>query len=136
MLRFTYVLAVVLSFLSANASALDANGFEKLLATSNRGIGDEKGLQAKLSRIYYFQGVVDTVVGALDKETGEVYYAGPRKICLPRSVTLRPYILQAMTEQQVVAAERSNSLKVGWKSSNLNLFVFLALATNYPCTQR
>ena len=136
MLRVALCLGLALALFSPCSRALDVASFEKLLDASNRGIGNDKGLQAKLSLLYYFQGVIDTIVGAHDKETGEVYYAGPRKICLPRAATLTSAVLQAMTEQQVRAAERSEAFKAGWKSSNLNLFIFLALTTNYPCAER
>jgi hypothetical protein len=136
MFRVACTFAAVVALWSPSVHALDVAGFEKLLEMSKRGIGDENGLQAKLSLMYYFQGVTDTVVGAHDKETGEVYYAGPRKICLPRSATLTSDVLQAMTEQQVRAAERSGAFKASWKSTNLNLFVFLALTTTYPCAER
>lgn len=128
--------AVVLALLHLNARALDVDGFQKLVDLSNRGIADDKGLQAKLSLMYYFQGISDMITGARDKESGEVYYAGPKKICLPQTVTLRHDLLQAMTEQQVRNAENSAAFNPGWKASNLNLFVFLALSSNYPCTNR
>jgi len=119
-----------------SASALDVNGFEKLIELSNRGLSDDKGIQAKLSLMYYFQGISDMIVGVQDKESGEVYYAGPKKVCLPPTATLRYDVLQAMTEQQVRKAESSGAFKAGWKTSNLNLFVFLALTANYPCGSR
>ena len=136
MSRISCTIAMIAALSSPVAHALDVAGFEKLLELSNRGVKDETGRQAKLSLMYYFQGISDILNGAHDKESGEVLYAGPRKICLPPSVTLRHDILQAMTEQQIRTAERSGAFKADWKSSNLNLFVFLALTSNYPCAQR
>jgi hypothetical protein len=121
---------------SAHAVALDVESFEKMQKMAASADSTATRSAANTSLSFYFAGISDALNGVRDKTTGELQYAAPGKICLPDGVRLSSQTLRAMTAVQVEQANASEAFKPGWKSTSLDLFVFLALASNYPCARK
>lgn len=128
MLRFL-MLGVLL--VGPTVQAMTVSNFEALLEQQLHRQAEQRSA-ATLALTSYFSGVTDTLNGARG-QSGELYYAGPKKICLPSGVFLTGPVLLEQTKLQVRQVDASGSLKKDWKSSNLSMFVFFALVSNYPC---
>lgn len=129
-------LAVLALVACGPAAALDVESFEKMMRQAATADSTIDRTVANTSLSFYFAGISDVLNGVRDPSTGELFYAGPRKICLPEGVHLSSQTLRAMTAVQVEQANASGAFKPGWRSSSLSLFVFLALARNYPCERK
>jgi hypothetical protein len=114
--------------------ALEVEGMEVLMRNAT-GPDRIESRTASLALQYYFAGVADLLNGAKGAD-GEVYYAGPRKICLPDGVRLSSLTVQAMTWVEIKTADASGAFKDGWKKQPLGMFVFLAMSRNYPCASK
>lgn len=132
-MRGLLVAATIAASSSAFAAPFDVAFFQKL-QRDERGSDRTISLMAHTTLAAYFAGVADMLNSTRDKATGELYFAGPKKICLPQGVNLTSPIIQALTDSMVHNVEASpDSVRPGWRDTDLSLFIFLALATNYPC---
>lgn len=127
------LIAALVIGVSANAHALSVSDFESLVHQEQHG-SSTQAAAARMALAYYFAAIADLLNGVRGT-SGELYYAGPQKICLPSGVALTGPVVRELTKNQIDKAEGSGTFKADWKSSNINLFVYLALALNYPCVR-